>query len=192
MLLVINHHSPNIPYIEEVLSSLKVKYIIKDRKKMFKDFEHSKFKGVILSGGGPLLDRGINFKEVRAGISCLINYDLPILGICLGHELISISCGGEVIKLKKEIRNPTNRVSILKKNHIFKGLPDQIHAYEHHGRYVKNVPSFLEVVATSHKDRIEAVFHKKRPIFGIQFHPERSGEVGKKIFQNFLEICKEY
>jgi len=145
---------------------------------------------VILSGGGPLLDKKIYFKKIRADISCLINYTVPILGICEGHEIIGHACGGELVKLKKKARYTNLKLKILNKTKIFKGLPDTIEVYEHHSRYVKNVPDDLIITASSKKDKIEAFFHKKRPIFGVQFHPEKSGKAGEKIFKNFVELCK--
>ncbi|MFH1127127.1 MAG: gamma-glutamyl-gamma-aminobutyrate hydrolase family protein [archaeon] len=189
MILIINNHSKNIPLIENILKKNKVAYDIKDQKTMLKSIDESRYNGIILSGGIPVLDKEIHFNTIRADIACLINCDVPILGICVGHEIIGAACGAELIKLKTHSWIPDLKIKILEKTGIFKGLPDEIIAYEHHSRYLKNVPSDLIVAASSRKDRIEAIFHRKRSIFGLQFHPEKSGKHGEKIFKNFLDIC---
>lgn len=189
MILIINNHSKNVPLIEDILKKNNVSYDIKDQKTMLKSIDESRYNGIILSGGIPVLDKEIHFNTIRADIACLINCDVPILGICVGHEIIGAACGAELIKLKNHSWIPDLKIKILKKTRIFKGLPDEIIAYEHHSRYLKNVPSDLIVAASSRKDTIEAIFHKKRPIFGLQFHPEKSGKAGEKIFRNFLDMC---
>jgi GMP synthase (glutamine-hydrolysing) len=147
-------------------------------------------KGVIFSGGGPCLDKKIKISRIRADISALLRFDVPIFGICLGHELIAEIFGGSIRKLRKKSINSKQKIKILKKSKIFRGLPSKIEAYEHHSRFVRDVPNVFELAATSEKDEIEALFHKEKLIFSVQFHPERMGETGEKIFENFFRICK--
>jgi len=189
MILLVDNHSKIIKAIEEILKKFKIKYIKKKQNALFKTIEKHKYKGVILSGGVPDLDEKTFVKCIRANTACMINYNVPILGICEGHQIISLSCGGEVIKLKRPVEDHTNKVRILKRSKIFRGLPKVIEGHEHHGRHVVGVPHHLEVVASSRRTRIEAVFHKTKPIFGVQFHPERSGKWGEKIMKNFFDIC---
>jgi len=189
MILIVDNHSKNVPLIESILKKQGVDCAIKDQKALLKTLDKQKYKGVILSGGLPLLDEKINFNSIRADIACLMNYDVPIMGICVGHEIIGAACGAELVKLKDHSWIPNLKVKILSKEKIFTGLPDAIHVYEHHSRYLKNVPDELAVAASSRKDRIEAVFHAEKSIFGLQFHPEKSGVHGAKIFRNFLDIC---
>ncbi|MCK5474310.1 MAG: gamma-glutamyl-gamma-aminobutyrate hydrolase family protein [Candidatus Aenigmarchaeota archaeon] len=189
MILIIDNHSKNVPLIENILKKFNVKYKVFDQKTDFRNIEKNTYKGIIFSGGVPYLDEKIYFDAIKADISCMINYDIPILGICVGHEIIGEACGAELLKLKKPSWMPNLKVKILKKSKIFKGLPDEIIAYEHHERYLKNVPAELEIAATSRKDKVEAIFHKTRPIFGLQFHPEKSGVAGEKIFKNFVDLC---
>ncbi len=189
MILIIDNHSRNVPLIEKILKKQNIKYTIKDQKTMLRTIEKSRYRGIIMSGGVPCLDEKISFNTIRADIACLVNSSVPILGICVGHEIIGAACGAELVKLKKPSLNPKLKVNILTKTRIFKDLPDTITVYEHHSRYLKDLPDELLIAASSRKDRIEAIFHKKRPIFGLQFHPEKSGAAGIKILHNFLDIC---
>jgi len=186
MILIINNYSKKNKKLEAILKKLKVNFIVKDQKSYMKDFrKHHKIKGIILTGGKPDLDKKINIDKVRADLVCLINYNLPILGICEGHEIISYVSGGDIRRLKKRFKTNENEVKIIRKNKIFKGLPNKIKVCENHSGYVEYLPSFFDVAASSRKDRIEGIIHKKKPIFGVQFHPEESGEAGEKIIKNF-------
>lgn len=192
MILIINNHSRNIFEIKKILSKLGANYKVKDQRTILKKSDHKDVKGVILSGGGPDLDKKVFFDQIRADMECLVNFDVPVLGICEGYEIMAESCGAEIVTLKKPARYEKLEVEILVKSDIFRGLPDRIYVYEHHSMYVKNVSDDLIVSATSGKNRIEAIFHKKKPFFGLQFHPEMSGESGEKIFRNFIKICDNF
>ncbi len=192
MILIVDNHSENLGEITRILRKINVKYYSIDQSSPFTRVNVKKTKGVILSGGGPNLDKFINLRSIRANIACLVNMDVPILGICEGHEIIGDACGGIISKLKKPSKYKSLHINIIKKRGIFKGLPDSIHVYESHGRFVEDIPPELEVTAKSHKDRIEGFSHKNRPIFGVQFHPERSGEYGEKIIKNFIDLCSKY
>ena len=190
MILIVDNHSENLGEITRILRKYKVKYYSIAQNASFNRVNVKQTKGVILTGGGPNLDRLINLRQIRANIACLVNLKIPILGICEGHEIIGDACGGIISKLKKPSRYKSLHVNILKGSAIFKGLPSSIHVYESHGRFVEDIPPLLEVTATSHKDRIEGFFHKTKPIFGVQFHPERSGEHGEMIIKNFVDLCR--
>jgi len=191
-ILIINNKSRNLRYLTKLFRKLNINYFVKNQRAILKQSDYKKADGVILSGGPrPNLDEVFLFNTIRANMSCLINCSVPILGICEGHEIIGEACGGEVYKLQNPSRSDTLAIKIRKKTRIFEGLPDVIHGYERHFRYVRRIPDILEKTASSRKDNIEAFFHKKKPIFGVQFHPERSGEAGEKIIKNFIHICKE-
>ncbi len=192
MILIVNNHSKKVKFIEHILRENGVRYIVKDQRSLFKTVEKHRYKGVILSGGKPDLDEKIYLRSIKANIACLVNYDVPILGICEGHQIICDAAGGEIVKMKKASEYPNLKVRLKKRSKIFRGLPATIEVVEHHGRYAKAVPKELEIVASSKKNKIEAVFHKKRPIFGVQFHPEVSGIWGSKILKNFINICNKY
>jgi len=190
MILIINNHSKKNKKLEAILRNFDVPYIVKDQRSYLKGFRiQHKVKGVILTGGKPDLDKKINLNKIRADLVCLINYDVPILGICEGHELIAYTSGGAIRRLKKRFKTNAQIVKICSKKDLFKGLPDKIIVTENHSGFVDYLPDFFELTATSRKDRVEGISHKEKPIFGVQFHPETSGEFGVKILKNFVKIC---
>lgn len=192
MILIVDNYSQNLKEITKILRKTNQKYYIIKQNDSFDRVKLNKTKGVILTGGDPSLDRLIHLNQIRANIACLINLDVPILGICEGHEIIGNACGGDVTKLRKPSHFNYLRVKVIKRSKIFKGLPENIFVYESHSRYVSRVPKIFEVTANSRKDKIEGMFHKTKPIFGVQFHPERGGDVGEQIIKNFLDICDSY
>lgn len=117
--------------------------------------------------------------------------DIPILGVCLGHQGIIYAFGGKIIRAPLIKHGKT---SVIKHNQqgIFKDVRNPLVGMRYHsligGR--TNLPEVLEVTAVSSDDKaIMGVAHKKFPVFGVQFHPESIGtQEGKKILMNFLSI----
>ena len=189
MILIVNNHSRDLPELKECLSELGADFFLRDQRSMLNNLEKKDVTGIILSGGSPFIDHKIYLSRIRADIASLLNYDVPVLGICEGHEIIAEVFGGEVVKMKKPSEYNDLEVTIKERRAIFSGLPRTVKVYEHHSRYVKGVERNFITAATSKKNEIEAIFHRERPIFGVQFHPEMSGETGKKILKNFIDIC---
>lgn len=145
-------------------------------------------QGLILSGGpgdpyGPL--------NITADLIALMNFDVPTLGICLGQEIIAVANKGKISRLKQR-QNRMDKVFIDKKDDpIFQGLNNEILLRKKHYRHVTEVPKNFEVIAHSETCPAEVIKHKEKSIYGFQGHPEVSGEQGKIIINNFLEMCKE-
>ena len=190
MIIIVNNDSESIPELIEILTKLKIKYKIINRDSVYKEGGKEKISGIILSGGGLSIDKNILLKNIRADLFSLLEFKVPILGICLGHEIICEVFGGEVIKLKKPSFSKALKININDKSDLFKNFPDKIKVYEHHTRYVRNLPINFVVTASSERDKIESFSNKKKKIYGVQFHPELSGEYGEKVIRNFLDICK--
>jgi len=112
----------------------------------------------------------------------------PILGICLGHQLISYLYGG-VIGIGREFGIAT--VYIDEEDHILKGLKPKIKAWESHNKAIVKPPENFSVLARSDKVKVQALAHRKMPIYTVQFHPEVTHtEKGEIVFRNFIEICR--
>lgn len=119
-----------------------------------------------------------------------IGSDIPILGVCLGHQGIAHAFGGEVAHAGKLMHGKTSMIRHDGKG-IFKGIPNPFEATRYHSLVANpfNIPSCLRISAYSLDDyEIMGIRHVDRKIEGIQFHPESILTVhGKKILKNFLE-----
>ena len=129
----------------------------------------------------------------EAGISVgtiqKLSGQIPILGVCLGHQSIGYAFGGEIIRAQKIMHGKTSRISHDGKG-VFKGMPNPFRATRYHSLAIQRetLPECLEISATSEDGEIMGVRHKTLPVEGVQFHPESIlTEAGKRMLQNFLE-----
>jgi len=139
--------------------------------------------GLIL-GGGPTLERAGRCADY------LKSLDIPILGICLGLQLMGTTFGGKVapgtIGGYAEVD-----VEVLKENDILKGLAPKFKTWASHMDQVVQLPDQFEVLARSNVCEIEAMKHLTRPLYGVQWHPEVvHTEHGQELLDNFIAICK--
>jgi len=117
--------------------------------------------------------------------------DLPILGVCLGHQAIGQAYGGEVIRAKSLMHGKTSKIHHEGKG-IFKGLPDGFTGTRYHSLSVRreNLPAVLEVTAWTDDGEIMGFQHRERPVHGVQFHPESiATEYGHELLANFLDLA---
>ncbi|PHR60291.1 MAG: aminodeoxychorismate/anthranilate synthase component II [Robiginitomaculum sp.] len=117
---------------------------------------------------------------------------LPLLGVCLGHQAIGQAFGGTVIGAKTIMHGKTSRIR-HDGSGLFADIPDNFVATRYHSLSVeaKTLPECLRANAWTADDEIMALQHQKRPIFGVQFHPESiASEHGHQLLENFLQFCK--
>ncbi|MBA4792620.1 aminodeoxychorismate/anthranilate synthase component II [Phenylobacterium sp.] len=117
--------------------------------------------------------------------------DLPILGVCLGHQAIGQAFGGEVVRASQLMHGKTSPIHHTDKG-VFKGLPEPFTATRYHSLSVKRdtMPAELEVTAWTDDGEVMGVQHVSRPIFGVQFHPESiATEGGHALLSNFLDLA---
>ncbi|MBI1668784.1 anthranilate phosphoribosyltransferase [Capnocytophaga periodontitidis] len=116
--------------------------------------------------------------------------DIPILGICLGHQAFGLVHGATVKRLEKPLHGKTSVLTVTEPQSVlFKGLPQQFNVMRYHSLYVDKdtLPQELIITALSDDGVIMALQHKTKPIHSIQFHPESFfTEYGKNILKNFL------
>ena len=187
MILIIDNNSKFLKNLEGILSKKKIGYYVVKHDKFIDLGSLKSIKGVILTGGSA----GIYRKSIANDFISLLSFDVPVLGICLGHQIISIGFGGLMSKCKEK-QDKIQEIKIFpKKDPIFKGFDDVISLREKHSYYIKRTPDNFMIIAGSDKCKVEAIKHKRRPIYGFQAHPEMSGEDGEKLIKNFLDICKE-
>ncbi len=116
--------------------------------------------------------------------------DLPVLGVCLGHQAIAQAYGGEVRPAKSLMHGKTSQVRHTGKG-MFEGLPDPFTAARYHSLATPReaLPDALSVEAWTDDDEVMALRHRDRPVFGVQFHPESiATEGGHAMLANFLRL----
>ena len=139
----------------------------------------------ISPGPGIPEDAGISI-----GIINMYKGDIPIFGICLGHQAITVAFGGKVDRANEIVHGKTSRIHHTG-SAIFKDIPEKFEATRYHSLVAMedSFPSELKVTARTDNGLIMALEHEDYPIFGVQFHPESIvTEHGIKMVQNFLEV----
>ena len=129
----------------------------------------------------------------QAGI-CLdlikLNKDIPVLGICLGHQSIGQAYGGLVVQADEIKHGKIDEITHFG-NILFEDINEIFEATRYHSLIIekKSLPKDLEIIAETKNKIIMGIAHKNKKIFGLQFHPESIGtKNGKKILKNFLKI----
>jgi anthranilate synthase/aminodeoxychorismate synthase-like glutamine amidotransferase len=118
---------------------------------------------------------------------------IPILGVCLGHQVIGQAFGGRVVKAPYPVHGKTSLIYHSGKG-VLSGIPSPFEATRYHSLVVEkeSLPGELEVTAWSSDNLVMALSHKEHLTEGVQFHPESIlTPYGKKILANFLKMVKE-
>ena len=185
MILIINCGSQKTVYIEESVDE-------------FMDFKTVPFhslnrddlldiKGIIISGA-PLLITEIDMSPYLEKVNWLTTIDIPVLGICFGHQLIGLTYGAFGSRMKED--RDWQIIEVFEECELFQKLPTEIEMMEDHCESI-SIPSGFKLIASSDSCVNEAMKHNTKQIFGVQFHPEVSGNHGRVLFQNFIEICEK-
>ncbi len=143
-------------------------------------------KGIIFSGG----PSNVYKSDAPLPENQIFEMNLPILGICYGHQLIVNKFGGKIKHANKEYGS--SLLTIDNDSNLLNGIGDSIRAWMSHGDEAEQVPENFEIIGHTENAHASAIANKDKSIFGIQFHPEVvHTEQGTKIIKNFvLNICK--
>jgi GMP synthase (glutamine-hydrolysing) len=149
--------------------------------------EELKADGVVLSGGALSLEGSDVLGNVGTWIDSI---DVPVLGICVGHQYLGRHFGGRVVRGGPEFGSV--ELTVDRPDHpIFRGLPSTLHVWSSHNDHVAVPPPGWSVLAHSPADPVQAMAHPTKPIWGVQFHPEvEHTEGGREIFRHFLDACR--
>lgn len=143
----------------------------------------------IIISPGPCTPReaGISVNLIKT-----LGANIPILGVCLGHQCIAAAFGGDVVPAHKPVHGKQTAVAHTGQG-IFEGLPNPLPAGRYHSLSVRlGAQGPLRALAYSDDDEIMALEHQEWPIWGVQFHPESVlSEGGHRLLQNFLTIGAE-
>ncbi|MEJ7554726.1 MAG: aminodeoxychorismate/anthranilate synthase component II [Aquificaceae bacterium] len=119
--------------------------------------------------------------------------EIPILGVCLGHQSIGYAFGAKIVRAKRLMHGKTSQITHTGEG-IFEGLKNPFTAVRYHSLVIdrSTLPEVLKITAWSEDDEIMGIQHVEYPLFGVQFHPESVlSEEGMKLLENFLRIAKE-
>ncbi len=171
-------------YIGEINPDISV---IRNNEKTVDEIRSMKPDHIILSPGpGRPEDAGVCM-EVVTGLSG----EIPILGVCLGHQAICAALGGVVTHAKELMHGKQSIVRIDPACPVFAGCAEEIPVARYHSLAAKEdtLPKELIVTATADDGEVMAVMHEKMPVYGLQFHPESiMTPDGKTILRNFLNL----
>ena len=169
------------------ISSLGVKVdVIRNDKINSKEILRKKYNKIVISPGPGNPNQSGNCLQIVKSLYKKI----PILGVCLGHQIIGQVFGSKIVQAKRLMHGKTSKI-ISKKLGILKNLPKSFEATRYHSLIIdkKSLSKHLEITAESKDGLIMGVQHKKYNVHGVQFHPESiKTKIGIKILKNFIRI----
>ena len=176
-----------VHYVEELNEKVEV---YRNDKISLKQIRKLKPKKIIISPG-PCTpnEAGISLELIKT-----FYRDIPILGVCLGHQSIGQAFGSKIIRASKIMHGKTSSVTNLGSK-LFRGLPKRFEATRYHSLIIQKntLPKDFKIISDTFDNKssvIMGIEHKIYPCFGVQFHPESIATVpyGKKIIKNFLKL----
>ncbi len=173
--------------IVQYVGELGVEPIVYRNDSNLEDVKEENPERVIISPGPKTPEEaGISTNVVRE-----LGEEVPILGVCLGHQVIAYTFGGDITSSEELMHGKTSEI-IYFKGELYDGIPNPFEATRYHSLVVKDstLPTCLQVTARADEEHggIMGIEHKDYPIFGVQFHPESIlTSYGMRILKNFLE-----
>ena len=186
-LILIDNYDSFTFNLYHYLSSLKIKVdVVRNDQITSNQILKKKYNKIVISPGpGNPNQSGNCLKIVKS-----LYKKIPILGVCLGHQIIGQVFGSKIVQAKKLMHGKTSRI-ISKKVGILRNLPKSFEATRYHSLIIdkKSLSKHLEITAESKDGLVMGVQHKKYDVHGVQFHPESiKTKLGIKILKNFIKI----
>ena len=186
-ILLIDNYDSFTYNLVHYLSALGAKVeVIRNDAKRAHDIIASKPDGIVVSPG-PATP---NEAGICLELITLNNGQIPLFGVCLGHQSIGQAYGGKVVRAAQVMHGKTSAVTHTGKG-IFASIASPFTATRYHSLIVEkaSLPDCLEVTAETADGTIMALQHKTQPVFGVQFHPESiASEHGHDMLRNFLNV----
>lgn len=175
-----------VRYFEELNEEIK---IFRRDEISIKEIRDLNPDGIVISPG-PKAPK--DSKEIIEIINSF-KEEKPILGVCLGHQCIGYSFGGDIIKGKIPMHGKISKIKNTGEG-IFKNTKREFNVTRYHSLIIdkETLPSCLKITAETEDGVIMGIQHKKFKIYGVQYHPEAVlTEEGHTVLKEFIEICKE-
>jgi anthranilate synthase component II len=147
-------------------------------------------QGIIISPGPGSPDKKRDF-GVSMQVIKELGSEIPILGVCLGHQGIFMAYGGEITR-NEPVHGKQSKIYHSEEG-IFSDISSPLTAARYHSLFCvdKTTPDCIEITARTDDGMIMGIKHIDKPIYGLQFHPESIGtHQGSKLLENFVEICQ--
>lgn len=144
--------------------------------------------GLILSGGAAR----IGLSGELGNCAAFLELDVPVLGICAGHQFMARHYGGDAREAPEPEFGAADITLVDGGGAIFAGTPDTQTVWESHNDEVHVLPNGFRITASSPSCEIQGMENEAGTRFGLQFHPEvNDSEYGREMFENFIRVCKE-
>ena len=188
MILVIDNYDSFTYNLVHYLNELGAETVVRRNDKISVQDALALAPQAVLLSPGPCTpdEAGICLPLLRAAPD-----DLPVLGVCLGHQAIGQAYGGKVVRAGQLMHGKTSLIRHTGKG-VFKDIPDPFTATRYHSLAVPrgSLPPELEVTAWSDDGEVMGFQHTSRPVHGVQFHPESiATEYGHELLANFLDLA---
>ena len=190
MILVIDNYDSFTYNLVQALGELGAELQVRRNDELDADGARAEAAAGIVMSPGP-------GRPEDAGACCAIvealASEVPILGVCLGHQAIAAALGGVVGRAPEVVHGKPAKIEHCGDG-LFKGLPQPLEVARYHSLVVErdSLPESLEVTATTADGLIMGVRHREWPLYGVQFHPESIATPdGPALLENFLIACGE-
>ena len=191
MILLIDNYDSFSYNLYQLIGSINPDIkVVRNDQMTIEEIRALKPERIILSPGpGFPKDAGICIEAAKE-----LGKEIPIFGVCLGHQAICEAFGGTVSYAKELMHGKQKEIHKVGKSRMFEGLPETFPAARYHSLAAirDTLPEELIVTAESEDGEVMALEHKEYPIFGLQFHPESvMTPDGKTMIENFIKVVRE-
>ena len=187
MILIIDNYDSFTYNLVHLIGELSQKIVVKRNDAIsVTDAINMKPSGIVLSPGPCDPDQAGICLELTLKAA---ENEIPLLGVCLGHQTIAQAFGGDIIRCHEIIHGKLDEIH-HENDQLFIGIPNAFNATRYHSLIVsrENLPKELNKTAWLKDGTIMGLSHKKLPIFGVQFHPESiASQYGYQLIKNFLD-----
>lgn len=185
MIVVIDNYDSFVYNLARYIEQLgqEVTIIRNDEKSVIDIFNLNPSHIILSPGPCTPSEAGISIELVKS-----LPDDLPLLGVCLGHQVIGQAFGANITRAIRPLHGQSSMLEHDKQG-LFRKLPSPLKVGRYHSLIIsqQGFPSDLNITALSEEGEIMAIQHKQRPIYGVQFHPESIlTEAGYSLLRNFL------
>ena len=187
MILIIDNYDSFTYNLVHLIGELSQKIVVKRNDAIsVTEAINMKPSGIVLSPGPCDPDQAGICLELTLKAA---ENEIPLLGVCLGHQTIAQAFGGDIIRCHEIIHGKLGEIH-HKNDQLFAGIPNVFNATRYHSLIVsqETLPKELKKTAWLKDGTIMGLSHKKLPIFGVQFHPESiASQYGYQLIKNFLD-----